>query len=403
MAGELHISGQGTGLNLYAVLRRHSDSFAWDAGATDWEAWDDGSIDDYDIALTDRGGDLYNADFPTDVAAGTRVLVFYYKRAGASPAITDTLLYIHDVTWDGATTVAGGAVSIDSTALTTLASVKRHLNITDASEDTLLTELINMASAWIKRYCQRDFVATTYREWHNGNGRRLRLGHWPIIWVNRLACGADPALTVTYGGSDIRAVVQIYDAGVRLHSVAADGTATESLLDFATYPTASTLATAISLVTDWTAVLKTDVPAEDLSPLGGVDARDPRVVDLTYPDNDDQAYHVDATTGIVEYVEPSDRAMWDEPSGGQRSGRAVNAGFPSGFQNVLVEYKAGYETLPDDITRLANEFVVQAYHFGNRDPNLASESLGGYAYALFDRLQLDEMNRARLAPYAEIR
>ena len=46
MADELQLTYQGAAATLYAVVRRPSDQYVWDATAAAWEAWADGSIGD---------------------------------------------------------------------------------------------------------------------------------------------------------------------------------------------------------------------------------------------------------------------------------------------------------------------------------------------------------------------
>src|SRR4051812_40921888 len=98
MSRELRITFQGTA-TLYAIVRRISDGFAWNGSA--FEAWVDGNVGNYDIPLTSRGGDLYDADMPTAVAACDMRVVFY-QQAGGAPAITDYIVGIpKELHWDG--------------------------------------------------------------------------------------------------------------------------------------------------------------------------------------------------------------------------------------------------------------------------------------------------------------
>lgn len=101
MADELNVNFQGSAATLYAIIRRASDTYAWNGSA--FEAWSDANVGTYDIPLTDKGGDFYSADFPSAIVSGD-YSVFYYEQAGGSPATTDLLLDREDVYWDGATT-----------------------------------------------------------------------------------------------------------------------------------------------------------------------------------------------------------------------------------------------------------------------------------------------------------
>ena len=110
MANELEITGQGAALNFYAIIRRQDDAKVWNVTNAAFETWSDGTIADYDTPLTDKGGDLYQGDFPVAIAAGTKVLIKYYSRDGGTPAITDLLLDTEDVTWTGQGITGGGSV-----------------------------------------------------------------------------------------------------------------------------------------------------------------------------------------------------------------------------------------------------------------------------------------------------
>jgi phage gp36-like protein len=109
MSRELTIAFQGAGATLYAVVRRVSDGAAADLAAEAFEAWDNASLGDYDLALTDRGGDHYTADFPSWVTAGTEVEILYYEQAGASPATTDDLIDSERRTWTGSALAAAAS------------------------------------------------------------------------------------------------------------------------------------------------------------------------------------------------------------------------------------------------------------------------------------------------------
>lgn len=88
----------------YAIIRRATDSFVWNGAA--FVAFVDGDIASYDVALTNDGGDLWTAEFPSDIDAGG-FYVMYYRRTGGTPTTSDLLLLTEDVTWNGATTDAG--------------------------------------------------------------------------------------------------------------------------------------------------------------------------------------------------------------------------------------------------------------------------------------------------------
>jgi hypothetical protein len=61
-------------------------------------------------------------------------------------------------------------LALATNALTTLATVKGLLGITDMSQDDLITRLINSASQWIENYCSRKFAYGAQSERKAGYG-----------------------------------------------------------------------------------------------------------------------------------------------------------------------------------------------------------------------------------------
>lgn len=61
--------------------------------------WSDGDVGDYDIPLTDMTSGQYIADFPTAIGQSGRFKINIYKQAGASPAITDTVIGTGEILW----------------------------------------------------------------------------------------------------------------------------------------------------------------------------------------------------------------------------------------------------------------------------------------------------------------
>ena len=103
MANELNVRYNGTA-NIYAIIRRKSDAYVWNGSA--FAAWADGSIADYDIALTSQGGDLYSTSFPSGITSGA-YFVDYYIRAGATPATTDVRVSGSIFNWSGSDVTVG--------------------------------------------------------------------------------------------------------------------------------------------------------------------------------------------------------------------------------------------------------------------------------------------------------
>lgn len=398
MSSELRTSFQGTGANLYATIRTLADlTKVWNGSA--FVTFADAGIAGYAVALTDEGGDEYAADFPTGIVAGD-YRVGIYERAGGSPAITDLRLASYELHWNGQSATSVSTVTLAAYALTDLDSAKRHMRITSSTDDTLITQLINSVSAEIERVTGRQFAARDRRLWLNVKGqRRLVLPNPPLQTVYRLAYGAATALSIQYTGAAIEARTTVYrspespDAGgIKLVSYSSTGARTVTDLPFATYASTSALATQIALVSGWTATAVVNVPALNLYPTGGGDAKSLSVT-LDYPNWVMDDYSVDHQRGTIEFANwrggpygwwPSDRAWGSER-------------FVGGHQGLLCELRSGFETIPDDVGLLCREMVKEAWYSGKQNSTLGGYRIGPYSVTFSDTQQA--MVRDRLAPY----
>jgi hypothetical protein len=409
MAREITVTYNATGGTLYATFRRVSDAYAWDGSG--FEVFSAAAIGDYDVALTDGGGDIYYLDWPTSMPAGNYHVVVY-EQAGASPATTDQPLTTYEnVYWSGTVASSGSSVVIDPYALCTLDQVKRDVEEDSDENDTLYVEIINAKSAEAERVMGRRILQRAYRQRYNGVGqRRLVLREYPAE-VMRIAWGAANALSLSFAaGSAIRANAAVYRAddldttgGLRLRTVASNGTATTTNLSFATYGSVSALATAANLVSGWTATVLDNQPSADLNPGSLGDALG-RTVYATYPDVDEYGYRVDGDNGIVTF----DHGAWRgwAPARGYADGTAVrrSAGayegrMPYGHQEILVEFQAGFSEVPSDINLVVRELVRNAIYELDVHPSIQSLTLG-HASATFSADEEDYV-RTRLSRYID--
>lgn len=391
---DLRVSYQGAGATLYAIVRNASTYTVWNGSS--FETWANGNIATYDIALTDQGGDEYATAFPSAITAGNYI-VDYYEQAGATPAITDLRLTGELVYWSGTALSDTSSVTLNQYALTTLTGVKRHLNISVSTYDTKLTDLINQVSAQIERITGMKFKARDYRQRYNGFGQRaLVLRARPVQTINRIVYGLGNAMTLTYTGSAIRASASVYvdpelyeGGGVKLVTIASNGTRTSNSLSFASYASLSSLETAIEAVSGWSATVLVNMPSLDLHPTGGEDALN-RTVYFTYPDQDESRYSVDYLRGIVQFDYRQDR-LWRDTWGGQD--------FCAGHQEILCEYRGGYETIPDDVELLCREMVKEIYLSSTENTAVNSYTLGPYSVT-FSQEQHERV-QSKLAPYMD--
>ena len=86
----------------YAIVRQ-TDGDVWYVIGQVFEVWGTGArtAADYDIALTDKAGDMFVGNFDTNVAAGVYHVVTHYQ-VGGSPANSDPAVWQEHGYWDGA-------------------------------------------------------------------------------------------------------------------------------------------------------------------------------------------------------------------------------------------------------------------------------------------------------------
>ena len=101
--------------NAYSVVRE-ADGDVWYVSGQAFEAWGTGArtAADYDIALTDKSGDMFVGTMDTNIGAGYYHVVTHYQ-AGGAPADTDPAVWEDYGYWTGSAWTSGpDAADIDS-------------------------------------------------------------------------------------------------------------------------------------------------------------------------------------------------------------------------------------------------------------------------------------------------
>jgi len=286
-------------------------------------------------------------------------------------------------------------MAVGTYALTTLATLKSWLSITDSASDALLESAIDRATALIEAVCDRELKARTHYEWAMPRGERsLVVRHSPIVSVDLVAYGRTPAMAITSDTSatDVVATVGFDGSILRLYKVAADGTTSTASLSVSTYATTSALVSEIqSAVSGWSATLTQNAYARSLYRVGGRSAVSAAVT-LNYPIDSAAEYEVDHSSGTIHVtVDRFPVSMGD-----------LNR-FPSGFFPVFVQYAGGYATIPADLEQVAIDVAADLYRERLVDKSVNSEALGDYNYSRRAAEELLGVYVGRLAPYREIR
>ena len=294
-------------------------------------------------------------------------------------------------------------MAVGQYALTTLAGLKAHLGITVSTYDTILEQYIDHASAKIERWIGRQIKLRNYSEWYGGNDvRSVRVKQYPINNVVGVYTGLAAGMTITSTvSSDVRLTVSINTdplgtvangvlapCAVLTRTTTAGTTTTDTLL-FSTYPTTTSLVAAINAITGFSATVTTAMRCAQLHPRAGGDVKQSAVV-LTGVDVSSEFVY-DSYLGIVTIRQDAFPMA------------SHNARYPSALQSTLIEYSAGYTTVPDDIHQACLVIAGTMYLSRKSDTSLQSESLGDYSYSMASADSSRAMMEDMLGSWKEIR
>ena len=295
-------------------------------------------------------------------------------------------------------------MAVGTYALTTLAGLKAHLGITVSTYDTILEQYIDHASAKIERWIGRQIKLRNYSEWYGGNDvRSVRVKQYPINNVVGVYTGLAAALTIASTvSSDVRLTVSINTdplgtvangvlapCAVLTRTTTAGTTTTDTLL-FSTYPTTTLLVAAINAITGYSASVSTAMRCAQLHPRAGGDIKMATVM-LTGV-NVSSEFVYDSYLGIVTIRQDAFPTM-----------ASHSARYPSALQSTLIEYSAGYTTVPDDIHQACLVIAGTMYLSRKSDTSLQSESLGDYSYSMASADSSRAMMEDMLGSWKEIR
>lgn len=283
-------------------------------------------------------------------------------------------------------------MATSATAITSLQSVKRYLRLTTTNDDRLLVELLDAATSRIEKYCQRAFVDASYKQFVGGSGTsQLSLPNYPISAIRRIGWSRKNAMSISAtNATDLRATVEVQDTGIVLKRWDSTGTPAETTLTFTLNATTAAMATSITATVGWSATADDTVLSDELMRQAGQSAISSNA-QLYYIDSTDADIRIDEDSGRVDMISGQSETQWYpfDPN-------AVI--FPRGNSNIFVDYNAGYAQadIPKALQEIAWELVSAAYHGGQHDPTVASESLDGYSYSTRNAMELREDQMLRL-------
>jgi|SRR5579883_3285022 len=240
----------------------------------------------------------------------------------------------------------------------------KELRPLSALDDVTLTHVLEAACSAVQNYTNRTFVTATYDEMYQGtNSRSLFLNQFPVQSVQAVRYGRQNAIQITNSTQYVQsAAVEATDTALVL-TFTNSNTTTPTTLAYATYPTIGQLGAAVNaLGNGWSAVVSnafTSWSSADLAAYKGT--KFARTVQAIY---------------AVHYWSLSDYFL-NNPNNGEL---VVNSGWFGSVQAFRIQYTAGFDTIPDEITQATCELAAATYQAGKSDPNLVSESLGNYSY-----------------------
>ena len=266
-------------------------------------------------------------------------------------------------------------------ALTSLSNLKSWLGITASTDDAVLERAIDRATSRIESYLERNIKERSYAEWRSGAGvDTIRLHQWPVTTVTSVFSGNIAVMVIGAKGNNLRASIAVNQetptpAVVATYTDIA-GATTATSIPFATYPTVSDVAAQIGATGAYNATVTKNLRAVQMRPRAGADCV---LASMTlYGADTPSEFTYDYERGRLT-IDRSWFAYWPLQKGIM----------PNVAKSILIEYTAGYATVPDDIEQAAIEVASMLYRDRRRDGNLQSEGLGDYNYS---RATVAEMN-----------
>lgn len=148
MANEIHIDYE-SGHTLYAIIRS-GEGNAWYPAGQVFQNWGTSGhgADDYGIAMADKSGSRYVANFDANVPEG-RYSVQMFLQAGACPADTDEVVGSREIRWSGTGRITADKVLVNKAVQNKSTGTIQYYD--DDGQTVLLTLVPNDSQADITR------------------------------------------------------------------------------------------------------------------------------------------------------------------------------------------------------------------------------------------------------------
>jgi len=257
-------------------------------------------------------------------------------------------------------------------------------------DDSVLSLFISQATDMIEKELGTTVLSRDHSEFHSGGSKWVIPDHFPITSVSRICVGSQVGMYCTYSGSAVRATVEVTGTEVTLRTTTA-GVESATTLRFDDYASVGLIANAIGNLTGWSVDVDSSYSEYASSDLIQQPARSAK--DYAVPLN-----------------LPAD--FWGEYEITEDARRIYNPfGWLPGTRNIRVDYRAGYDVVPEAIESACAELVQLMYNSALHDLAISSEKIGDYSYsvgklgALFStehREAVSNLVSTKLAPYQRI-
>jgi hypothetical protein len=239
----------------------------------------------------------------------------------------------------------------------------------------ILKRILDSTSAFVCRYCNRDFWPQDYTEYLNGTGfNNLLLSQYPVLAVSRVSTALLQIVQIRNTDfTHSRAIGQLTSTELLLNAWRGATQTSQLTFTLTNYNTLGDLATAINNAGDsWTALAMGQYaawsPLELPTPQGGFDA----------------------LWGGACYLKAYTRDLYDFQLNGNTGELVSWQGFFQRYLGYRIQYTAGYQdangtpAIPELIQQAVVEIAASVYLSRGVNIGLKSESESIYSYTLSD-------------------
>ena len=285
-------------------------------------------------------------------------------------------------------------------ALTTLSNFQAYTGVT--GDDDLITALIARATSAIEGICGRTLVSASFRELYDGSdyndysggyvnygssGQELILNQYPVTAIEYIVTGTNQPLQITNTASGAyNAYLSVDDTNMTL-VVQGGASASSSTITLASY-TVSGLSAVInashssagwsSSVADTTQSLWN---ATEIIPVQASECLN-SFAEVKIPDEPSTSFNLYGVEGTIRFP----------------------AGIPSGYQNIIIRYTAGYVTTPAELEQICIDLTAFYYYNKSTNPAVRKEKLGDHTIEYGGSLkEIPDGIKDRLMPWRTLR